>query len=225
MFKPDLSRFKTSDIRNWAANLSWHNDGYVPKGIERINSRGVITFAESFFRMADGASEVPDEKTWLNSYMTRITPWLDDNRVNPTHWACRASRGYLSLVRDLELITRLQESSLFQGVSYCLEDDLRGIDCSVIYQGETWNLQMLKTREGKNRVDYQNLEAKARKFSIIPNLIMLPINEYNSDRITWFEFYRPDEIFNIMDKIDINWASKRKDKGCYLALSTPVLIG
>lgn len=215
-YRPDLSNFTTTGIREWAANTTRIYDTYVPRDIERAEPQGIMPFGELFMRMADGQIIPPDEKEFCIRHTEMATPWLERRGFNPADWTKRMGRTYVSFVRDLEFLVRLQESDLFTYVYYDVENDMAGIDAKVGYIGEEWNLQFFWFNPEKPQQNLHWLEKKQRKYRHIPNLIYVPLTPLECDIIGGFTFYPAEKVQEITKFADRQWlikfATNRKGK-------------
>ncbi len=215
-YRPDLSRFTTKGIREWAAQTDRYYDGYVPKDIERAEPKGIMAFGELFMRMADNQMIPPSEKEFCIRHTEMATPWLERHGFKPSEWSKRLSRTYASFIRDLEFLVRLHESDLFSYVYYDVENDMAGIDAKVCYIGEEWNLQFFWFNPERPQQSLHWLEKKQRKYRHIPHLIYVPLTPLECDIVGGFTFYPAEKVQEIAKFADRQWlidfSASRKEK-------------
>lgn len=205
-YRPDLRNLTTIGIREWAAKTDRFFDGYVPREIESAEPRTTcMSFGELFMRMIDGQKVPPNEKDFCLRHTDLARDWLIKHGYNPKDWTKRMARTYVSFVRDVEFIVRLQESDLFNYVYYDVENDHRGIDATVGYLGVEWNLQFFWFNPERPQKSLHWLERKQQKYRKIPNLIYIPLSPLEADEVGGFIFFPPDKVQEIVKFADRQW--------------------
>ncbi len=204
-YRPDLSNFTTTGIRDWASKTTRIYDTYVPREIEKAEPQGIMSFGELFMRMADGQSVPPDEVGFCHQHTEMVSEWLKKRGFKPADWTKRLGRTYVSFIRDLEFLVRLQESDLFSYVYYDVQNDMAGIDAKVGYLGEEWNLQFFWFNPKRPQQSLHWLEKKQRKYRHIPNLIYVPLTSLECEVVGGFTFYPAAKVQEIIKFVDRQW--------------------